>query len=98
MELVSQYTSRDYRTIFFHIKDLWLHQKIKATPAMASLIEQRGINRHSYERIDTLNTESIQELYRNLLFIIIYAIDMQSFNDIQYAFDSEELIIEKLGR
>lgn len=98
MELVSVYISGDYRTLFYHAKELWLQMKIQATPDIASMIESKGITRHMYKAMKTVTNDiqSKNDFYRNCLALLIYAIDMQSFDDVQSVFDSEEIVMKEL--
>ena len=94
MEMVLRYISEDFEQLFYHTKGIWQEYHINGTPEMAQLIENRGITRHMYKDMSgvQLTMETRQEFYKACLSLLIFAIDMQGFDDIEAIFKSESKI------
>lgn len=96
MELVNHYLSISPHAIFFHLKELWNEQAITATPDMAALIEEQGIDRHTYKEQyyskESYTFEGAQEFYRMCMGFLILLIDKQDFHAIPQVFEYEEMI------
>ena len=94
MEMVLCYIKQDYEQLFYHTRQIWNAHGIAGTPEMAQIIEFRGITRHMYKDMTgkQLTMETKQEFYQACLSLIIFAIDMQSFDDVKAVYESESKI------
>lgn len=96
MELVSQYLTSSLRYRLSCVLVLWKQEGVWATPEMASLIEEVGITRHSFDnRCRTILSNGF-EMYTEeeqagaVLAFIIYCIDHQDFDSIYQIVEHDE--------
>jgi hypothetical protein len=98
MELVNMYVQLNHVPLFVHVKQLWETDGIRATPIMASLIEDAGIPRNLYRNLyfsnEPLTFEGKNDFYKTCLGFILHLIDAQDFENIPVVFEYENMVHE----